>query len=770
MQTLQLTCIMWIIQSVWLVISAARNMEIFLFYTGKNLLRRSLIRKEQFDYEKTTHGYIKALSGYQYSYAPEDMMVFPRMWDASNDQNHADYYAMFMGITKNKDGTYERPPTFGDNLQFFVGYQTYFMFFRYFMWNFSGKQNDIEGLFTGNTRDGNWITGIPFIDNAMYGDQSLMPQTIKDNKAHNTMFALPFIFGIIGLFYQFKRKGDDGLVAFLLFFFTGFAIIIYLNQAGFQPRERDYAYAGSFYAFSIWVGLAVLYFIDMATKWDKKFVINSIGIPCVIISLFFLVVGVKAGAGAAVGLGFAALFFLVVVGLPYVLKFVSGAKGIVIVTTLVCLCVPALMGQQEWDDHDRSHKELARDLAKDYLESCAQNAILFTFGDNDTYPLWYAQEVEGIRPDIRVINTSLLGIDWYINQFRYKVNQSAPIDVIWSAEQIEGGKRDAVVFKPQANIPDDRYYNLYDIMKNYAGSDDADKMVDNGSGTVYNTIPVRKVSVPVDINFVRSNGTVNPSDSVVSAVNFELPNRQALYKGDLAMLNIIAANNWKRPIYFTMDYGDLGFGSYLRRDGLSFRLVPVLNSQVNTNWMDNVVMNKFGYGNAQIPGVYFDEENRRHLLDIRQADATLALDLCDKGRKEDARKVLERTDKMMLQQNMPYGLVSRGNDHNRISMMFLEACYRADDTTLASKVLRAVKTDFQQQMNYYTSLTGDMADHMDQDKQNTQQLQTYLDRLQQAYTTPQPIVPETGGTLMNTTDTTKPKPDASKEKKPKGLQ
>ncbi len=739
---------------------------------GQKFTAQPLDQQEQYDYEKTKHGYLKTVVGYASIYSPDDMMVFPRMWDASNDQNHADYYAMFMGIGKNKDGTYERAPDFGDNMKFFVSYQTYFMFFRYFMWNFSGKQNDIEGLYTGNTDNGNWITGIPFIDNAMYGDQSLLPQTIKDNKSHNIMFALPFILGIIGLFYHFKRRGDDAFVVFLLFFYTGFGIIIYLNQAGFQPRERDYAYTGCMYAFTIWIGLSVLYFIDMALKWDKKLLVNNMLIPCGVISLFFLAAGSMMGAGLAVGLGFAALFFVVGVGVPYVLKYVPGTKMIVITASLICLCVPLLMGQQEWDDHDRHHKQLARDIAKDYLESCAPNAILFTFGDNDTYPLWYAQEVEGIRPDIRVINTSLLGIDWYINQFRYKINQSAPIDVVWTPEQIEGGKRDAVVYKPVPNIPDDRYYNLLDMMKNYVGSDDPAKMLDNGSGTTYNTFPVRKVSVPVDVNLVRANGTVNADDSVVSAMNFELPSKQALYKGDLAMLNIIAANNWNRPIYFTMDYGDLGFGNFVRRDGLSYRLVPAANPNpggnwVNTNWMYNVVMNKFGFANAQIPGVYYDEENRRHLLDIRQADATLALDLCDKGRKQDARNVLEKTDKMMLQQNFPYGLLSRGNDHDRISMMFLEACYRADDSALAVKVLHAVKTDFQQQMNYYNSLTGTMADNMSNDKQNTQQLQQYLDKMVQAYATPQPTPITVDSSALKTPYVNNPKIDNTKPKKKK---
>lgn len=664
---------------------------------GQKFTASIIAQKPSYGYERTSHGYIRAPQGVNTYYSPDDMMVFPRMWDASNDQGHADYYAMFMGIGKNKDGTYERAPTFGENLEFFISYQSYFMFFRYFMWNFSGKQDDIEGTWAGNVRDGNWITGIPLIDDALYGDQSLLPDSLKHNKAHNTMFALPFLLGMLGLFYQFKKRGDDGLVNMLLFFFTGFAIIIYLNQAGNQPRERDYAYAGCFYAFAVWIGIGVLKVRD----WFSR---------------------------------------------------VMTQKVAATVATLVCLlAVPVLMGQQEWDDHDRSHKELPRDLAKDYLESCKPNAILFTFGDNDTYPLWYAQEVEGIRPDIRVINTSLLGIDWYINDLRYKINQSAPIDVIWSTEQIEGGKRDVAVYHPVSGIPQDRYYDLYDLMKNYVGSDDPSKTITADDGTVYNTFPVRKVSVPVDINLVRSNGTVNPTDSVVNEMRFEIPPKNALYKGDLALLNIIAANKWKRPIYFTMKDGDLGFGQYLRQDGLTYRLVPVQNLSdpaVNTDWMYNVVMNKFAYGNCQIPGVYYDEENRRHLLDIRQADATLAIDLASKDRKEDARKVLEQSDKMMLQQNFPYGMTSRDNDHNRRSLLFLEACYRADDSTLAAKVLKSVRTDLEQQMKFYNSLTGAKAVNMDYEKQNAQNLLSNLDQMVQFFNPQQPRVPETGDKII----------------------
>lgn len=629
-------------------------------------------------YQKSHDKYIELGEDKKYVYAAEDKMVFPRVWDASDDQYHAYYYSSFLNIPKLKDGSYERAPNQVDNVKFFVGYQVYWMYFRYFMWNFSGKQNDLQGVYTGNVRDGNWITGIPFVDNLMYGDQSAMPDTLKHNKANNKLFALPFILGLLGMFYQFKRKGDDAIVNFLMFFFTGLAIVLYLNQAGNQPRERDYAYVGSFYAFAVWIGLGVLSVRD----WFGK----------------------KLSQPVAASLA-----------------------------TIICLlAVPVLMAQQEWDDHDRSKKLLSVDLAKDYLESCAPNAILFTFGDNDTYPLWYAQEVEGVRPDIRVINYSLLGIDWYINVLRYKVNQSAPIDVIWSAEQIEGGKRDYALYRPKPGIPEDRYYDLYDLMKNYVGSDDPTKMEDRGDGNALSTFPVRRFSVPVNKENVLKNKTVNSTDSVVNELRFELP-KQSMMKNDMAVLNIIAANQWKRPVYFTSPSVDLGFDQFLRRDGLSYRLVPVQDSRVNTDWMKERALNVFGTGNADMKGVYFDEENRRHLNTIRSAYAELAIDLASKGRKAEAVQVLEKVDKMMDQENFPYGMTSRGNMHNRNSLMFLEACYMADAKALIQKVTASVKKDLQQQVKYYNSLTGIKAEMMEDEKRMTESYIEGMDRMSTIY-------------------------------------
>jgi hypothetical protein len=651
-----------------------------LLYGQKFNARPIDVKNTGMRYQKSTDKYIELGEDRKYVFAADDKMVFPRVWDLSNDQNHADYYAYFLGINRLQDGTYERSPNQVDNIKYFFGYQLNWMYFRYFMWNFAGKQNDNQGLFAGNVRDGNWITGITPIDNMIYGDQSAMPDSLKNNKAHNTLFALPFILGLLGMYFHYKQKKSDFGINFLMFFFTGFAIVLYLNQAGYQPRERDYAYVGSFYAFAVWIGLGVLMVKELLSKSINQ----------------------TTAAGLA---------------------------------TLVCiLAVPALMASQEWDDHDRSNKVIARDLAKDYLESCAPNAILFTFGDNDTYPLWYAQEVEGIRKDIRVINYSLLGIDWYINQLRYKVNESPAIDVIWSADQIEGSKRDYIEYRPDASMPDDKFYNLYDVMKNYVGKDNPDNDY---------SFPVKNVTVPVDVAAAIKNGTVNATDSAVSSLDFSLP-RNALMKNELAVLNIIAANNWRRPIYFTNAGAELGFDQYLRRDGLSYRLAPVKNSKVNTDWMLDKLTNKFAFGNADKAGVYFDEENRRHLGGIRSAYAELAIDLAAKNRKEEAKAVLNKVDKMMHESNFGYGLTSRGNLHNRNSLLFLEACYLAGDQALIQKVSAAVKKDLQQQVNYYNTLSGLKADNMAQEKQTAE---TYLQALGQMQSMYNPSV-EIPGKVM----------------------
>ncbi len=655
--------------------------------------------------------YVKGKSKYELSGKKLDHYVYPdgskhffsRMWDGSNDQGRADYYAGWMGLAQNPDGSFKKDqdgiylrengesgkPTVAENVGFFLSYQMNWMYLRYFMWNFAGKQNDVQGVYMSNVRDGNWKTGIGFYDNIRLGDQKTLPDSLKTNKANNKLFMLPFILGVLGLFYQVKKNNKDALVTGLLFFFSGIAIALYLNMAGNQPRERDYAFVGSFYAFAIWIGLGVLYVRDLLASTLKN------------------------------------------------------ERNAIIAAGIICLlAVPVLMASQEWDDHDRSRKTIARDLATDYLESCAPNAILITFGDNDTYPLWYAQEVEGVRPDVRVINSSLLGTDWYINQLRYKVNQSDPIDPIWTAEQIEGSRRDGIYNVPMPGIDAAQPMDLYTMMKDYAGSDDPKKMFRNE----YNVFPAKNVTVPVDKNVVLQNGTVNANDTVVGVMNFTIP-KSTLGKNDAAILNIIAANKWVRPIYFTSPYQELGFQNFLRQDGLSYRLVPVYNSEVNKDWVMDKMMNKFSSGGAEKQGVYFDEENRRHLNTIRLAYAQAAGTLADGGRKDDAKKLLNKCDKMMQESNMSYGMVSRQQQQNQISLQFLFAAYRAGDETLIKKVTTSLKKDIEQQATYYQNLPDNKRQAMAQEEERNDRLYKGLLGLEQQFKNPVPAA-ETPGKVV----------------------
>jgi hypothetical protein len=670
---------------------------------------------------KTTDTYIKSNGKYEkngkkveYVYAPEDQHILPRMWDQSNDQGHADYYTSWINsvspddpIEKGQDGTWNRKPTMAENIGFFFSYQLNWMYFRYFMWNFAGKQDDVQGTNMGNVRDGNWKTGISFFDEARLGNQKSLPDTLKNNKANNSLYMLPFILGILGIIYQVKKDKNDALVTTLLFFFTGLAIILYLNQAGNQPRERDYAFVGSFYAFAIWIGLGVLFVRDL------------------------LIAPLKNSQMASL---------------------ISGAACI--------LAVPVLMASQEWDDHDRSQKTIASDLAKNYLESCAPNAILISFGDNDTYPLWYAQEVEGVRKDVRVINSSLLGTDWYINQLRYKLNESDPIDAIWSADQIEGSKRDVIQFSStNSGIDPNQSMDLYTMMKDYAGSDDESKVQQNNNGDAMNIFPSQNVFLPVDSQLVYQNGTVGANDKIVSKVSFKI-NKNYIYKNDAAILNIIAANKWKRPIYFTSPYGELGFENYLRQDGMTYRLVPIDNggtgTQANGDWVMDKMMNKFSFSKAPKGSVYYDEENRRHLNSIRLAYAQAASSLADQNRKEDAIKLIQRCDSMLGQDVHPYAMPGRYQQHNQISMQMLYACYKAGEIKMAEKISKLLLKDMEQQASYYRSLPDNKRESLSQEIERNDNMLKGISQLKDQFKMMNQIQNMPQGKNVAPTDTAKP--------------
>ena len=397
----------------------------------------------------------------------------------------------------------------------------------------------------------------------------------------------------------------------------------------------------------------------------------------------------------------AAVYAVFSAALPALLKAVSSKgtneKILNIATAVICMIAPMLMANQEWDDHDRSKKTLAKDDAKNYLESCAPNAILFCFGDNDTYPLWYAQEVEKVRPDIRIINTCLLGIDWYINQLRYKINQSDSVDVIWSPEQIIGDKRQQLQYVPQEGLKD-TYYDLYDVMKNVIGKQEDPSI-----------LPIKKFKVPVDTVLVRKNGTVNADDPVTSEMQFELSDNDVNpTRDELIILNVIATNAWKRPIYFTSPQVGLGLVPFLRREGLTYRLTPIrVASDVNVEPMMEHMMTKFTNGHADVKGVYFDEENRRHLYTIRQSFGDLAKALIAKGDSAGAKKVVLRADSLIPNTNVPYGIPSRYELHNQASYTLMEAAYECGATQLGKKIYNELSKDFTQHMEYFASL-GDM--------------------------------------------------------------
>jgi hypothetical protein len=461
------------------------------------------------------------------NYDPKFCTIFPRMW--SSQSNHVAGYKQWTDPSRyQKIPTIDQQtgeqitiakPTFGQNLGFFFRYQVGQMYSRYFLWNFVGRQNDIQGF--GNATDGNWITGIPAIDEARLGPQQGLPDSADNNKAKNALYGLPFILGLLGIWYQFKKDNKNATVVGFLFLLTGIAIVIYLNQKPFEPRERDYAYAGSFYAYSIWIGLGVLAIFDFLQRRMNQ---------------------VKSALAASV----------------------------------VCLlAVPANMAKEEWNDHDRSGRYIARDFARNYLESCAPNAILFTNGDNDTFPLWYAQEVEGIRTDVRVVCLELLNTDWCIDQLVHKAYDSDPLPISFTKDQYHQGVREAVLFhdrKIQGYIP------VKDLIE-FSKSERREDKLEVASGSFYNYFPTKNVSVPVDSATVVNNGTVPKelAGRIVKSINWTLPGSY-VQKNDLMILDILAHNNWKRPIYFAATApasSYLSLTPYLQLEGLAYRLVPV---------------------------------------------------------------------------------------------------------------------------------------------------------------------------------------------------
>lgn len=529
-------------------------------------------------------------------------MFFPRMY--SNQPDHIQSYKMwsdFKGkrVRFNLCGQTQTVlvPTMGENLKYFLSYQVNFMYWRYFMWNFAGRQNDIQGH--GELQNGNWISGIPFIDNLLVGDQSSLPSQMKNNKGRNTYFLLPLLLGLIGIAFQ-AFKGEKGIqgfwVTFFLFFMTGLAIVLYLNQPPLQPRERDYAYAGSFYAFTIWIGLGVAGIVHYLKKYVSE-------LP----------------AAAAV--------------------------------SIVCLGVPALMAAQNWDDHDRSDRYTTRDFARNYLESCDKNAIIFTNGDNDTFPLWYVQEVEGFRTDVRVCNLSYLQTDWYAAQMSRPYYDSKALPIGWTPSMYYNGKRDyARIYK----LTEDSV--SLDVAMSWLETDDAQYKKIPGIHENIDYIPASKLYMDVDKAEVIKNGYVDPKfkDLIVDRFTIDLKDRSYLYKSHLLILEMIQENKWKRPICFAISVDDanyLGMSQNFIQEGLSYKLSPIVNNAggplMNSDKMYDLMMNKFKYGNVADPSVYLDENVLRMCRTHRALFSYLVRTLVAENKFEMAEKAVDYSLKVL---------------------------------------------------------------------------------------------------------------------------
>ena len=601
----------------------------------------------------------------KYKYAQN--MLFPRMYD----QAHTQDYESWMGGVEGTEVPYDRcgeqmtvkMPSQIDNIKFFLSYQCNFMYWRYFMWNFAGRQNDIQG--NGELEHGNWITGIKPLDDARLGNQDMLPDELKTNKGHNVFYCMPLLLGLIGLFWQAFR-GKRGIRQFwvvaFLFFMTGLAIVIYLNQTPVQPRERDYAYAGSFYAYAIWCGIGVAAVIDLLNKYLKLH-------------------GTLVSSIAA----------------------------------LLCLLVPVQMVSQTWDDHDRSGRYTCRDFGQNYLMTLqdAGAPILFTNGDNDTFPLWYNQDVEGVRTDARVCNLSYLQTDWYIDQMKRPAYNSPAVPISWPRLDYCSGTNEYVEVKPslKQQIIDfykqnpaaaraqfgDNPFEVKNIMKYWVRSKNPDLQV----------IPTDTLYVTIDKAAVKRSGMMMASDTIPDRMVISLAGKNALYKGDLMMLEMISQCNWTRPVYVALTVGQenyMNLGDNFIQEGLANRITPFTTNAHGAKNFDTEktyrnMMTRYKYGGLSRPGLYLDETVMRMCYTHRRLFGQLALQLIGEGKKDKALKVLQKAAKEIPTYNVPMNYMSGGTD-------IAKAYALLGQKKEALKCLNAVWNDAAQYERYYQSLTG----------------------------------------------------------------
>ncbi|MBD1392558.1 DUF2723 domain-containing protein [Mucilaginibacter glaciei] len=562
--------------------------------------------------------------------------LFPRMF-SGDKAGHPEFYRAWSHLGPDEQ------PTMATNLGFFTTWQINQMYTRYFLWNFVGRTNEMDGQQNSAGIDGAWISGLNF--------KKDLPKSVTESNAYNRLFFLPLIIGLLGLVYHVKRNQRDAGVVLVLFFFTGLAIVLYLNQDPLQPRERDYAYAGSFYAFAIWIGLGVLTIADFISKK-----LNA-----------------KTGA---------------------------------IIATVVCLlAAPVLMANQEWNDHDRSTKLTPHDMAYNYLNSCAPNAILFCFADNDTYPLWYIQEVEGVRPDIRIVNLSLLGTDWYIRQMKQKMNDSDPLPITMSNDKFKTGTRDVIYFNDAKVAGPTELKEVFDFLT----SDDPQTKVQLYEGVdAANYLPTKNLKLTVNADEVVKAGAVPASEKgrIVPQMDFTYPGKYVT-KDNLAIMDIIAHNNWKRPIYFTVTAGNenmLGLDKYFYNEGLALRLMPFApdsNARFletsNTNVMYANVMNKFKYGNFKTAKNLDHESLTLFYRVMTTTFTTLADNLIKEGKPDLAKKVLQK-----YAANMPEQIMTQDLALTKFYMS--ESAFHANETAIGTSLINKIDGYLTDQLNYNYTL------------------------------------------------------------------
>jgi hypothetical protein len=640
------------------------------------------------------------------NYDQRFVTVFPRMW--SQQGGHESSYKVW-GQVKGKpsgktddNGEPIMIPTFGENLRFFKNYQLGYMFWRYFGWNFIGKQNDIQGL-TNNITEGNVISGINFIDKVITGvDQSIMPYATKNNKGTNKFYFLPLILGLIGLVFQLVRHTKDFFVCLLLFFFTGIAIVIFLNQYPFQPRERDYAYAASFYVFAIWIGLGVYAIAEMINSLLDRNETNSTQEEKSALDKF--------------------------------------RWGTAIFSLTLSSCVPYLMAKNGYDDHDRSKTSVARDFAINYLQSCEKGAILFTNGDNDTFPLWYAQEVEGIRTDVRVINLSLLQTDWYINQCRRAAYDSPPVPFTMNEKSYEGSKREVVYFRDE----DSGYMDVDDIMR-FVESTDINKKIPY-DGRYLDYIPSQKLRVPVyknasdSIKILKTPGLVpkGMENRIIRNLDWEVK-KQYVTKNDLMIIDLLAGFKWKRPIYFAVTTGPesyLALQNYFQLEGLAYRLSPIKSTQaemthgtrINTEKMYNNIMNKFLFGGMKTKGSYNNENSLRMAANMRIQMTSLASVLIEEGKKEKAKKILDKMMIEMPEENIPY-------DATLYTAVLCR--YQLNQNKEANELAQKLFSVFESDMNFYLGLRMQQQVSYQREMEQCQAIMSRMSSIAKTYNEPE---------------------------------